>query len=104
MGPFVYRLTESRRDWEDLPDSAQTDNWGYTDHASATIHLQPDMNPALKRTIALHEILHACAFAGGSVTSAKRGEEEWVTTTAPMLLDAMTRSPGLAAFLSGGGR
>lgn len=100
LGPFTYRVTSKARDWKKL-DRDMDSHWGYTDHGSATILMRPDLNPALERVTLLHEVLHAAAFAGGVLDTRKRPEEAWVVMVAPMLLDAMDRSPGLAEFLFG---
>lgn len=101
LGPFTYRITDSAEDWLALRADQGNGLWGYTDHEAGTITLQPDVNDSLKRVILLHELLHACAFAGGQLDQRKRKEEHWVVTTAPLLMDAMQRSPGLAKYLFG---
>lgn len=105
LGPFVYRITDRRSEWEKYaPEIAvEEDWWGYTHHASATILIQPDMNLALQRTIVMHELLHACCFASGMLDTRKRDEEQWVAMVAPMILDSISRSPGMADFLFRGG-
>lgn len=99
IGPYTYRLTATRADWDGLQAKHREDLWGYTDQAEGAIYIQPDMAPSLERTIVLHEILHACAFAAGTLFDGKRHEEEWVLRTAPGLLDALRRTTGLTEYL-----
>lgn len=99
LGPFEYRITDKRADWKRL-NADHKNHWGLTDHGSSTILLNPDMSPAMTRTILLHELLHAAAFCGGT-TIGKRSEEDWVSLAAPRLLDCMDRSPDVARFLFG---
>jgi len=103
LGPFTYRITESRKEWEKwAPEIAvEEDWWGYTHHASATILIQPNINPALQRTVLMHELLHACCFSAGMLDTRKRDEETWVAMVAPMVLDSIARSPGMTDFLFG---
>ena len=99
LGPFTYRLTDDAADWAALKKSVRDGCYGYTLHVSATIYLHPEIEPNLKRVIAVHEILHAAAFAGGQHDTSKRDEEAWVAMAAPQLLDALRRTPGLMAWL-----
>lgn len=102
LGPFTYRITDSKADWKRLGKTMTDKVWGYTEHGTATIYIQPDIEPVLRRVILLHEILHAAAFAGGVLDERKRREEAWVSMTAPSLMDALNRSPGLVEYLFGG--
>jgi hypothetical protein len=99
LGPFTYRITEDPADWASL-ETAERDEYGHTSHTAATIYVQPDVQPALKRVIVLHEILHAAAFAGGQLDDRKRDEETWVLMATAPLLDALVRSPGLVEWLT----
>jgi hypothetical protein len=99
VGPYVYRLTMDAGEWDELMARLREEHWGYTDHAAAVIYVQPEIAPSLERTIVLHEILHAVAFAAGTLFDGKRREEEWVLRTAPGLLDTLRRTPGLVEYL-----
>lgn len=106
VGPLIYRVSLSLADWKKLNaedmDGDDVDAWGYTHHSTSTILINPDCNQALRRVVLLHEILHACAFAAGALDTRKRPEEEWVVMATAPLLDALRRTPGLAAYLAGG--
>jgi hypothetical protein len=100
LGPFEYRITTSRKDWgEHSPEPDVL--YGYTSHRLGLILICPDSSPAMRRTILLHELMHAAAFAAGQLDNRKRREEDWVSMVAPMLLDALRRSPDLTGFLCG---
>jgi hypothetical protein len=101
LGPFVYAITDRKRDWKRLAPGDMDTHWGLTLHAEATILLNPQSSPALQRVTLLHELLHAAAFAGGQLDTRKRTEEQWVAMTAPQLLDCLRRSPEVAAYLLG---
>lgn len=103
IGPLRFRLTDKQSDW-DKRDESTDDHWGLTDKAAGLILLDPGMNADLQRLIVLHELLHACCFASGMHDTRKRDEETWVAMVTPMLLDAIGRSPGMAAFLFGSNR
>jgi hypothetical protein len=100
LGPFTYRVSDKLRDWKRAGESVET-HWGYTLHAESLILIAPKMNAAMQRTVLLHEVLHAAAFCGGQLDAKKRPEEDWVSMAAPMLLDALASTPGLASFLAG---
>lgn len=98
LGPFEYRITIKRKDWErhsPEPDAL----YGYTCHRRGLILICPDTSPTMRRTVLLHELMHAAAFASGAVDDRERKEEDWVLSVAPMLLDALRRSPDLTTFL-----
>lgn len=74
--------------------------YGYTDHKAGLILTYPETSEAMRRTVLLHELMHAAAFAAGQLDNRKRSEEDWVASVAPMLLDALQRSPELTAYLT----
>lgn len=99
LGPFAYRITASRKQWN--KHSPEPDVlYGYTCHKRGLILICPDTAPAMRRTVLLHELMHAAAFAAGQLDNEKRREEDWVAMIAPMLLDSLRRSPNLAAYLT----
>lgn len=99
LGPFTYRLTAKRKEWErHCPDPDVL--YGYTNHRLELILVCPETSPAMRRTVLLHELMHAAAFAAGQLDNRKRREEDWVAMVAPMLLDALRRSPALARYLA----
>ena len=106
LGPLTYRVTTRLADWQELAademEDGSVDAWGFTHHTTGTILINPDSHPGLQRVTLLHEILHAAAFTGGALDNRKRDEESWVVMAAAPLLDALTRSPGLLAYLGGG--
>lgn len=105
FGPFTYRIFDKPGDWARFAPDQADKHWGLTLHDPAVILLRNDMSPAMTRAILLHELLHAVTICGAALCStAKRTDEEWATLAAPGLLDAITRSPGMAEFLFGGGR
>lgn len=99
LGPFEYRITSKRKDWKRYSPEPD-DLYGYCCHRRSLILICPDTSPTMRRTVLLHELMHAAAFAAGQVDDRKRREEDWVLMAAPMLLDALRRSPGLAAWLT----
>lgn len=107
IGPYVYRLTASAEEWAqlrvELGPADHDDLWGYTSNTDGVIYIQPGLNPALERTIVLHEVLHAAAFCGGILHDGKRHEEAWVLVVSPPLLDALRRTPGLTDYLTADG-
>lgn len=98
LGPFEYRITASRKEWKKRSPEPNG-LYGYTDHHLGLILIYPETAPAMRRTVLLHELMHAAAFAAGQLDSRKRNEEDWVAMVAPMLLDALRRSPELSAYL-----
>lgn len=101
LGPFDYRLTDDEQEWRDHcpePDAL----YGYTDHRRGLILVCPDASLAMRRTVLLHELMHAAALAAGQLDDRKRCEEDWVAMVAPMLLDALRRSPALVRYLTAG--
>lgn len=98
IGPLRYRISTKASEWvasEQNPEAL----YGYTDHERGTIVLHKHTAPAMRRVVLLHELLHATAFTAGQIHNKKRTEEEWVVMVAPMLLDALRRSPEVVAFL-----
>lgn len=65
---------------------------------------------SLQREALLHEVMHACQAVaalpniGYVVGDARRPAdvtgEDFITRLAPLLLDALARNPGLAAFIT----
>lgn len=101
LGPFTYVISDRKADWKRLAPGMRAGHWGITHHASGTILLNPAANPMLQRATLLHELMHATTFAGGVHDDVERTEEQWITATAPRLLDALRRSPDVAAYLLG---
>lgn len=98
LGPFLYRITLDPDEWE-LSNPDPGANYGYTDHERGVIILHARTTDSMRRVVLLHELMHAAAFAAGQVDNRKRREEDWVVMVAPMLLDALRRSPELTAYL-----
>lgn len=98
LGPFTYRITLDPDEWE-ISNQNPGQNYGYTDHERGVIILHGRTTDSMRRVVLLHELMHAAAFAAGQVDNRKRREEDWVVMVAPMLLDALRRSPELTAYL-----
>lgn len=98
LGPFIYRVTTDADEWT-ASDVDPGQNYGYTDHERGVIIVHERTTDSMRRVVLLHELLHAAAFAAGQVDQRKRREEDWVVMVAPMLLDALRRSPELTAYL-----
>lgn len=98
LGPFSYRITSKPKEWARSGVDPER-HYGYTDHQRGVIIVHAAASPAMQRTVLLHELMHAAAFAGGQLDNRKRREEDWVAMVAPMLLDALQRSPELSNFL-----
>lgn len=98
LGPFQYRASWSKKDWKQYCPEPNA-LFGYTHHRRGLILVQPDTSETMRRTVLLHELMHAAAFAAGHIDNRKRTEEAWVVMVAPLLLDALRRSPDLAAYL-----
>lgn len=101
LGPFDYRISDDDTEWRDIcpePDVL----YGYTDHRRGLILVCPYTSLAMRRTVLLHELMHAAAFAAGQLDNRERNEEDWVAMVAPMLLDALRRSPSLTRYLIDG--
>ena len=99
MGPFEYRITDDQSEWA-ASNIDPEKHYGYTDHQRGVIIVHESTTDSMRRVVVLHELMHAAAFAAGQVHNRKRREEDWVVMVAPMLLDALRRSPGLAAYLT----
>lgn len=100
LGPFRYRVSTDPAEWDaskENPDGG----YGHTDHRRGVILIHEDASDDMRRVVLLHELMHAAAFAAGQVDNRKRKEEDWVAMVAPMLLDALQRSPELVAYLCG---
>lgn len=98
LGPFQYRASWSKKEWlRYCPDPDVL--YGYTHHRRELILVQPDTSATMRKTVLLHEVMHAAAFTAGHIDSRKRSEEAWVVMVAPLLLDALRRSPDLTAYL-----
>lgn len=106
LGPFTYTISDDPRDWiRYAPDHPIDNHWGLTLFDPGVILLRRGMNPTMTRAILLHELLHAATMcAGAQCVTGRKSDEQWATLAAPALLDTLTRSPGLAEFLFGGGR
>lgn len=98
LGPFCYRITSDNEEWS-LSDVDPAQNYGYTDHERGVIILHASTTDAMRRVVLLHELMHAAAFCAGQIDKRKRKEEDWVVMTAPMLLDALQRSPDVTRYL-----
>lgn len=97
VGPLTYRITDSADEWADRDLSSE---YGYADHRRGLIYVDTDgASTSMAPVILLHEVMHAAAFAAGQLDNRKRREEDWVVMVAPMLLDALLRSPDFTAFL-----
>ncbi len=90
-GPFTWRI-----EWVDLGG----EHYGETDQERLLIRMQPDLAPEFERETLMHELLHACYRTAGIDSTVER-EEQIVSGISPFLLDALRRSPGLAAYLLG---
>lgn len=101
LGPFVYRITTDPDEWA-ASDKDPAQHYGYTDHERGVIIVHERTTDSMRRVVLLHELMHAAAFAGGQLDNSKRREEQWVVGVAPMLLDALRRSPELTAYLLDG--
>lgn len=98
VGPYTYRVTTAKADWKKY--GPKEDVWGYIDHEAGVILVGVFPNTSLTRSTLLHEVLHACAYATGQIGDELRNEEQWVSSTAPLLIDALRRSPGLVQYLA----
>lgn len=98
-GPFDYLVTDKPEDWEHYGPGGKHTMWGYTNNERGLILIHPNTTCAMRRAVLMHEMMHAALFASGHVYNKRRKEESWVLLVAPMLLDALQRSPGLARWL-----
>lgn len=94
LGPFRYVITIDPGEWE-ASGQDPADQYGYTDHERGAILIHPNVVDEMRRVVLIHELMHAAAFASGLIHNRKLREEEWVLSTAPLLLDALLRSPRL---------
>lgn len=99
-GPFTYRVSDKPIPWDEHGPDDKSAHWGYTNHERGWILIHPNTTCSMRRVVLLHELMHAAAFAAGQTDTRKRREEAWVSMAAPMLLDALQRSPGLATYLA----
>jgi len=108
VGPIQYKVTADPDDWMRVEHRNQTKgNYGYTEHLSATIYLNPDQTPSVQRLTLLHEVMHAAAeslMGGSDWTSLGKGREEREETIircweSPML-SIIRDNPALVAFLA----
>lgn len=107
IGAFTYQISDDPRDWKRCAPEINLDDahWGLTVHHAEIILLSKQMTPTMTRAILLHELMHACIKCAAALChTGRKTDEEWVTYTAPSLLDTLTRSPGLAEFLFGRSR
>lgn len=88
-GPLTWRIA-----WEAPDDGA----FGDTDTYDLLIRVRPGMPADLERETLMHEVLHACYRTAGIDSTIAR-EEQIVSGVSPFLLDALRRSPDLAAYL-----
>lgn len=74
--------------------------FGYTEHHSQGIWIDPAQAPDMAAETLLHELLHACFFASGlTVQLADDKEEEVIRCLSPILLDTLRRNPELIEAL-----
>lgn len=93
VGPHVYtvlRKPKSQMSNEDL---------GGCDFNTLQISVQQRLRKSKAREILLHELLHACTYPSLS-SGDKYTDEQFVETTAPILLQVIQENPELIAYLT----
>jgi hypothetical protein len=107
VGPFTYVVKWSVSDWADALDAASSNHdqevqrcLGLTDKRGCVIYINPLADPQYQKEALLHEIMHACQFTAGLPDEGMVKGHDFITRSAPMLLDALMRSPGLSEYLS----
>lgn len=64
VGTVTYRVTDDPDEWIRKEHAEQDKSkLGRTEHREATIWLDPDAAPTVKRQTLWHEVMHALAFA-----------------------------------------
>ena len=110
IGPFDWHIDWSVSGWSQAldasllgadPDSART--YGMTDKRSCRIWINPHSAEDFQRETLLHEIMHAAQFVAGLGTTPV-DPEDFIMRVSPLLLDALTRNKGLAAYLMNSGK
>lgn len=100
LGPFRYRVSIGNdEDWQKV-EQLEHRQYGYSDHMHGLILINRNTTKATRQTALMHEIMHAAVFASGSWEDEEHGEERWIQQVAPLLLDALQRSPGLVEYLA----
>src|SRR4051794_18993018 len=65
VGPYPSAVPDECLDGQAVEELGGPAAYGYTSHTQQRIYLQPALHPAMRRTVLLHEVLHAAAFASG---------------------------------------
>ena len=95
VGPFVYKIVFVGG----LEDDEGQVLWGNCQPANLTINISKQIDPAMQKTILVHEILHAIYHLSGLPDPVS--EEQMVTTLSPLLLLVMQENPKLIGYLHG---
>lgn len=103
VGPFRYRI-------ESDPDEFQkrqrkvggADATGFCCNDESLIYIDTeDVSEQAQRDIVLHEMLHACLYVSGLHGEGRKlDQEEFISRSASILLDALRRNPELVAYLT----
>lgn len=102
VGPFTYTVTVDQASIDAASVGADTSLRGETDHALATIVIDPKLGPVQTAETLLHEVLHTVfTVAGITQDFGDEKEEQIVNRTAPLLLDLLRRNKALVDYLMG---
>jgi len=71
---------------------------GVTDFTNLTISVHNDMDEMVRKTVLLHEVMHACLFIAG-IGESRYSEETFVSMTSPLLLTTLLNNEELRVAL-----
>lgn len=91
IGPHLYRVLRKTK-------AALGDDLGKCVFNNVEIWLLRGMEASKAREILIHEVLHACTYPT-FCNDKKFSDEDFVESTAPVLLSVLRENPKLVAYL-----
>jgi Zn-dependent peptidase ImmA (M78 family) len=89
-----YKVSETK----DLKNDKGEGAWGLSSHSDSVISIDKTLASSHKKTILLHEILHAVVYATGFEFKDDR-EEEFIRTMTPTLLATLQDNKKITEYL-----
>lgn len=101
VGALVYTVTTDRQVWLEASVRESNEVYGFTDHLTASIVLDPKQADSVRRDTLLHEVIHCCNETSGLAAElGSEWDERIARRLTPVLLATLRDNPRLVAYLT----
>lgn len=102
IGPVRYRITEDINDFHKSTHRLEAGEAnGVCDNEQLLIVINPEVDPQYKRTILMHEIIHACFSVAGQprLDDQDANEERFIQSIDAWLVLVLRDNPRVLAYI-----